>query len=84
MVPLPTGQLTLSQHRAHATSLAVICFIAASGVIGYLHAGNIEWGLAATLILGRVLGTHAGTRTLVHVPARQIRLPGASASALTG
>lgn len=74
MVPLLIGQLKLSQHRAHATSLAVICFIAASGVIGYWHAGNIEWSLAATLIPGAIVGTYAGTRTLVHVPARQLRL----------
>jgi uncharacterized membrane protein YfcA len=39
MVPLLTGQLNLSQHRAHATSLAVICFIAGPGVIGYWRAG---------------------------------------------
>lgn len=74
MVPLLTGQLRLSQHRAHGTSLAIIIFIAMSGVIGYWRAGNIDWQLVAALAPGAVAGVYVGARTMVRVPALQLRL----------
>lgn len=74
MVPLLTGQLGLTQHRAHATSLAIITFIAVAGVAGYWRAGNIDWGLAAALAPGAIVGVYVGARTMVRVPARQLRL----------
>ncbi len=74
LVPLLTGQLKLSQHRAHATSLAIILFIASAGAMGYWHAGNIDWRLVATLAPGAVIGVYAGAKMMVHVPAPQLRL----------
>ena len=74
MVPLLTGQLRLTQHRAHGTSLAIITFIAIAGVIGYWRAGNIDWGLALTLAPGAVAGVYIGARAMVKVPALQLRL----------
>lgn len=74
LVPLLTGQLKLSQHRAHATSLAIILFIASAGAIGYWHAGNIDWRLVATLAPGSIIGVYVGARMMVHVPALQLRL----------
>jgi uncharacterized membrane protein YfcA len=74
MVPLLTGRLHLSQHRAHGTSLAIITFVAVSGVVGYWHAGNIDWRLVLALAPGAVVGVFAGARTMVRVPALQLRL----------
>ncbi len=74
MVPLLTGPLRLSQHRAHGTSLAIIMFVAVSGVIGYARAGNIDWQLVSTLAPGAVLGVVAGAKAMVKVPAVQLRL----------
>lgn len=74
MVPLLTGQLRLSQHRAHGTSLAIIMFVALSGALGYWRAGNIDWRLVLALAPGAVLGVYAGARTMVRVPAPQLRL----------
>ncbi|MHB8684082.1 MAG: sulfite exporter TauE/SafE family protein [Dehalococcoidia bacterium] len=74
LVPLLTGPLKLSQHRAHATSLAIILFIASAGVIGYWHAGNIDWRLVATLAPGAIVGVYAGAKMMMHVPALQLRL----------
>jgi uncharacterized membrane protein YfcA len=56
MVPLLTGQLGLTQHRAHGTSLAIIMFVAVSGVAGYWSAGNIDWRLVLALTPGAVFG----------------------------
>jgi uncharacterized membrane protein YfcA len=74
MVPLLTGQLGLDQHRAHGTSLAIIMFVAASGVAGYWRAGNIDWPLVLALAPGAVIGVIAGARVMVKVPALQLRL----------
>jgi uncharacterized membrane protein YfcA len=74
MVPLLTGQLKLSQHRAHGTSLAIITFIALAGVVGYWQAGNVDWGLVLTLAPGAVIGVYAGAKAMLRVPALQLRL----------
>jgi uncharacterized membrane protein YfcA len=74
MVPLLTGQLGLSQHRAHATSLAIIPFIALAGMLGYWRAGNIDWQLVLTLCPPAMAGVLVGARTMPHVPALQLRM----------
>lgn len=74
MVPLLTGRLHLSQHRAHGTSLAIITFIAVAGVAGYWRSGNIDWPLVFALVPGAVVGVLAGARMMVRVPALQLRL----------
>ena len=74
MVPLLTGQLKLSQHRAHGTSLAMIMFVAGAGAIGYWRAGNIDWQLALALTPGAVAGVIVGAKAMVRVPALQLRL----------
>jgi uncharacterized membrane protein YfcA len=74
MVPLLTGQLGLSQHRAHGTSLAIIMFVAVAGVFAYWQAGNMDWQLVLALAPGAVLGVIAGAKAMVRVPALQLRL----------
>ncbi|MDP9236856.1 MAG: sulfite exporter TauE/SafE family protein [Chloroflexota bacterium] len=74
MVPLFTGQLRLSQHRAHGTSLAVITFVAIAGALGYWRAGNIDWRLVAAFVPGSVVGVYAGASAMTRVPALQLRL----------
>lgn len=73
MVPLLTGYLRLSQHRAHGTSLAVIIFVAAAAVLRYWSLGHVDWRLAAILALGSVVGGYVGARIMPAVPARQLR-----------
>lgn len=74
MVPLMTGQLRLTQHRAHGTSLAVIMFGAIAGAIGYWRAGNIDWQLVLALTPGAVLGVYAGARAMARMPEPQLRM----------
>lgn len=74
MIPVLTGGLKLSQHRAHGTSLAVIMFVAISGVAGYWRAGNIDWRLVFALSPGAVVGVYVGARAMVKVPGPQLRL----------
>ncbi len=74
MVPLLTGQLGLSQHRAHGTSLAIIMFVAVAGIVGYWQAGNIDWRLVLALSPGAIAGVYVGARAMVRVPALQLRM----------
>ena len=64
MVPLLTAFLGLSQHRAHATSLAAIVPIAAVGALTFALSDRIDVGLAALLALGSLIGAPLGARLM--------------------
>jgi uncharacterized membrane protein YfcA len=74
MVPLLTGLLGLSQHRAHGTSLAIVIFVGAAGLLGYWITENVDWGLAGWLAIGGAVGAYAGARTMIRIPERSLRL----------
>ncbi|MBT5774061.1 MAG: sulfite exporter TauE/SafE family protein [Dehalococcoidia bacterium] len=74
MVPLLTGYLKMTQHRAHATSLVIVIFAAASASYWYVARGDIKWELAAALAVGAVVGAQIGARTMHSMPERKLRL----------
>jgi uncharacterized protein len=74
MVPLLTALLRLSQHRAHATSLVIVIFAAAAAVVPYVLDARVDWGLAAGLTVGGVVGAQIGARTMRALPERRLRL----------
>lgn len=74
MVPLLTGVLKLSQHRAHGTSLLVVFFVGISGTITYwVDQGSLEWELVAALCVGSLAGAFLGAGWMVRVPAQGLR-----------
>ena len=52
MVPMLVGLIHLSQHEAHATSLAAIIPIATVGALTFAVAGEIDFPVAGLLALG--------------------------------
>lgn len=74
MVPLLTSLLGMSQHRAHATSLFIVIFVALSAVTLYAVRGEIDWPLAAALAVGGVMGAQLGTRVMHRLPDRELRI----------
>ena len=56
------------------TSNLIIGVTALAGASVYLHAGLIDPGLAAPVILGITIGAFIGTRVLIRLPNRTIRL----------
>ncbi|GIU92342.1 MAG: hypothetical protein KatS3mg011_1248 [Acidimicrobiia bacterium] len=74
MVPLILWVLRADQHQAHATSLAAIFLIAASGAAGYAAAGEVDPGTGLALGAGAVVGAIVGARTMnrMSVPALQL------------
>jgi len=73
MVPLLTGLLRMPQHRAHGTSLAAIIFIASAGLVPYIVADEVDWGLAAGLGAGSVTAAVLSARVMARVSERLLR-----------
>lgn len=65
--------LGMAQRTAHATSLAAIIPIAASGVAGYAMEGSVDWPAAAWLAAGAAAGAVIGTSALQRLSQRTLR-----------
>lgn len=74
MVPLLTGVMKLPQHVAHGTSLAIVIFVALSGLTGYWITENVDWSLALWLAIGSACGAYAGAVTMMRVSPRSLQL----------
>lgn len=64
MVPLLTALAGLTQHRAHATSLAAIVPIAAAGAAKFTAEGEADYALAVLLAAGALIGAPLGARAM--------------------
>lgn len=64
MVPLLTLFGGLTQHRAHATSLAAIIPIAAVSAGAFAAADQVDYAVAAALALGAIFGAPLGARIM--------------------
>jgi uncharacterized membrane protein YfcA len=73
LVPLMTGVLHLSQHKAHGTSLAAIVPIAIVAAAVYALRGDVNWVLVATIGSGSVIGVVAGAKLMMRVSGRRLR-----------
>ncbi|MGH8936396.1 MAG: TSUP family transporter [Acidimicrobiia bacterium] len=74
MVPLMAFILAFPQHVAHATSLAAIVAIAASGAIGFGLAGQVDLGLGLFLVAGGLLGAYLGARSMHRISEDALKL----------
>ena len=66
-VPALVLLLGLTQHRAHATSMAAILATATAAAITAGAAGSVDWAVAAVLACGSVVGAYLGARLLDHI-----------------
>jgi len=74
MVPLMTGLLGLTQHKAHGTSLAVIIFTAIAGALTYGWKGHTDLLIALELVVGSMVGARIGALVMNRIPARELRM----------
>jgi uncharacterized protein len=74
MVPLMTGLLAMTQHKAHGTSLAVIVFTAIAGAITYGWKGHTDILIAVELAAGAMVGARIGALAMSRIPARELRM----------
>ena len=64
----------LSQHEAHATSLAAIVPIAAVAATRFALEGSVDWSAAALLSAGTLLGAPVGARLLARTSAGMLNV----------
>lgn len=73
MVPLLVW-VGVDRHRAHATSLAAIVFIAAAGASSFGASGSAEIGLGITVGVGGILGSVIGASVMHRVSSRALTI----------
>lgn len=61
LVPLLVTLLGLAQHRAHATSLAAVCIMAAAGAAVFIVNGATDLSAGATIAGGGIAGAFIGS-----------------------
>ncbi|HZK51606.1 MAG TPA: sulfite exporter TauE/SafE family protein [Actinomycetota bacterium] len=74
MVPLLVALVHLSQHQAHATSLAAIVPIGAVGALTFALDGEIDFKVAGLLALGALAGAPVGARIMSRIKERPLKI----------
>ena len=74
MVPLLVGVGGLSQHHAHATSLAAILPIATVAAARFGMDNEIHLGFAALLALGSLVGAPLGARVMAGISEGALKI----------
>lgn len=74
IVPLLVTVVGLSQHRAHATSLAAIIPIAVVGAAAFAVEGNVDYRVGALLALGTLVGAPLGARFMARTGEGPLKL----------
>ncbi|MDP8970184.1 MAG: sulfite exporter TauE/SafE family protein, partial [Actinomycetota bacterium] len=65
--------LGLSQHHAHATSLAAIILTAGAALVPFARDGSVAFAPGATIAAGALLGAYLGAGLMRLVSARRLR-----------
>ena len=73
LVPLLGRFLALEQKRAQATSLAVLVLTATAAALAYGAVGSVDFGLAARLALGGIVGARLGAKAAHGLPSATLR-----------
>ena len=74
MIPLLVTFAGLSQHRAHATSLAAIIPIAAVGAVGFGLQDDVGIAIALALSAGAIVGAPLGARAMAGMSDRGLKV----------
>lgn len=74
MVPMLVGLVSLSQHHAHATSLAAIILIAAGGAVVFGSAGEVDVRVALLLAAGALVGAPIGAKIMARTSEAKLKV----------
>jgi uncharacterized membrane protein YfcA len=74
LVPLLTRWIRFDIKRAIGTSLAAIAILAVPGTVAHSVLGNVDWAMAAGLIVGVVPGAWLGSRISLGASDRAVRI----------
>jgi uncharacterized protein len=84
LVPLLTRWIHFDIKRAIGTSLAAIAILAVPGTVMHSVLGNVDWRMAAGLIVGVVPGAWLGSRIALGASDRAVRIAFAVVLLLVG
>ena len=73
MVPIMVTYFAISQHEAHATSLAVVLPTALVSAIVYGFHGQTDMVLSLQIVIGSIVGANIGARVMQKIPAAQLK-----------
>lgn len=73
MVPIMVTYFGITQHIAHATSLAVVIPTAIVSAIIYGFHGQTDILLSVQIIIGSIIGASIGARLMKKIPAAQLK-----------
>ncbi|MCX7779361.1 MAG: sulfite exporter TauE/SafE family protein [Negativicutes bacterium] len=73
LVPIMVTYFSITQHIAHATSLAVVIPTAIVSSIVYGFHGQTDMVLSLQIIAGSILGASIGARLMKKIPAAQLK-----------
>lgn len=73
LVPIMVGLLSVPQHIAHGTSLAIIVPTALVSSLVYNAHGNLDVITALEISAGSMIGASVGARWMKRLPAYQLR-----------
>lgn len=73
MVPIMVTYFGITQHIAHATSLAVVIPTAIVSAIIYGFHGQTDILLSVQIIIGSIVGASIGARLMKKIPAAQLK-----------
>lgn len=73
MVPIMVTYFGITQHIAHATSLAVVIPTAIVSAIIYGFHGQTDMLLSVQIIIGSIVGASIGARLMKKIPAAQLK-----------
>lgn len=74
LVPLSVLWLGLTQHRAHATSLAAIAPIALVGAVAFAVVGEVDVAAALGLAAGALVGAPLGARVMAGMSEGRLKI----------
>jgi len=74
LVPLLVALIHLSQHQAHATSLAAIVPIGVVGALTFALDGEVDLKVAGLLALGTLAGAPVGARIMARIKERPLKI----------
>ncbi len=74
MVPLLVYAVQLSQHQAHATSLAAVILIGAAGAATFATDGKVDVTIAGLLALGSLIGAPLGANVMARTPEGPLKI----------
>ena len=74
MVPLLVLVAGLSQHQAHATSLAAVILMGAVGAATFAAGGEVDFEIAAYLAAGSLVGAPLGARLMAGISEGRLKI----------